>query len=381
MRSPCGALTSAALLVLASVAVCTALAGQGVQSSAVGDSFDARPKLAPLPSIKAQDRDVVDLGRRLFFETRLSGDAGSSCATCHVPSKGWSDGKALSDGYPGSLYFRRTRSIVNSAHKRYFYWDGRMSGADLPTLVRDHISEAHFMQADGRLVLERLRQVPFYEDTFRKVMGGEPTYGRILNAVAAFVRSINSQNVPFDRFLEGDVTAISPEAKRGYKLFCGKAGCIQCHYGPMLSDGKFHVLGVPDNPAIFAEPMRHITYRRFLKTLGVSGYARSDHDVGLYALTKQASDDGRFKTPTLREITRTPPYMHSGVLEKLEDVIEFYNNGGGTAPNKDPLRNPLGLTEREKADLVGFLRSLSGTPIVVDVPKPLEYASRELGGE
>lgn len=339
---------------------------------------ELRP-LAPLPRVETADPAVVELGKMLFFEPRISGDGSTSCATCHDPAKGWSDGMALSDGYPGTKYFRRTRSIVNTAHKQWLYWDGRMSGSDVPTLVRDHIAEAHFMQADGRLVLEQLRQIPYYESTFKEVMGGEPSYGRILNGITAFVKSINSTDVPFDRFLEGDASAIGVEAQRGLALFRGKAGCVQCHNGPMLTDNEFHNLGIPTNPDLFNDPLRHITFRRFYKTLGVAHYYQLDHDPGLYGLSKRAEDDGKFKTPSLREVSRTPPYMHNGVLATLEDVVEFYDVGGkipGALANEI---RPLALSGREKSDLVAFLKTLTGADWNVEPPAPLYYEERELG--
>ncbi|MFV2069863.1 MAG: cytochrome-c peroxidase, partial [Pirellulales bacterium] len=150
-----------------------------------GKSDTDGPQLAAL-CVQASiiDPATASLGKRLFFDPRLSGDATISCATCHQPEQAWTDGQALSQGYPGTLYFRNVPTLLGASHNRYFYWDGRLSGDDLPTLVRDHISEAHFMQADGRLVIERMRQIPVYQNEFREVFDGEPTYGRILNAVA-----------------------------------------------------------------------------------------------------------------------------------------------------------------------------------------------------
>lgn len=365
------------------VFICCAAVASFVASTLGGSNDaiaeDGSSALAPLPAVETADPAVVELGKMLFFEPRISGDGSTSCATCHDPAKGWSDGMALSDGYPGTKYFRRSRSIVNTAHKQRLYWDGRMSGSDVPTLVRDHIAEAHFMQADGRLVLEQLRQIPYYESTFKEVMGGEPSYGRILNGITAFVKSVNSVDVPFDRFLEGDTSAISEEAQRGLDLFRGKAGCVQCHNGPMLTDNGFHDLGIPTNPDLFNEPLRHITFRRFYKTLGVAHYYQLDHDPGLYGLTKRAEDDGKFKTPSLREVSRTPPYMHNGTLATLEDVVKFYDTGGmgpGAAANEI---RPLGLSSGEKSDLVAFLKTLSGAELIVEPPAPLYYEERELG--
>lgn len=335
--------------------------------------------LAPLSPLEPPKKEQVELGKLLFFDPRLSGDASISCATCHDPKKGWGDGKPLSTGYPGSEYFRNSQTILNAAHYKRNYWDGRMDGRDLPTLVRDHLTEAHFMQVDGRLFAERLKQVPEYEELFRKAFGGDPSFGRTLNAVAAFVRTIASRNAPLDRYLKGETAALSAEAQAGMRLFQGKAGCIQCHSGALLSDQKFHALGVPENPAVFAEPLRHITFRRFMKTLGVPNYDNLRADVGLYAVTKEPGDRGKLRTPSLREVSLTAPYMHNGVFATLEDVVEFYNRGGGIHPNKSRLLRPLGLTDAEKKALVEFLKSLAGDPVVVEPPRLPEYKLRTLG--
>ena len=351
-----------------------------VAASSVAFAQGQPRPLAVLPGLgKTLDPAQVDLGRQLFFDPRLSGDATISCATCHIPEHGWADGITLSKGYPGTRYFRNTPTVVNAALGRLMYWDGRLPSSDLPTLVRDHISEAHFLQADGRLVIERMRQVPEYERQFKSAFGGEPTYGRILNSVAAFVSSLTSQDVPFDKFLAGDEVAISDAAKQGLQLFKGKAGCIQCHDGPMLSDGKFHSLGLTANPAIFQDPLRHVTFRRFFRTLGVPDYASMRQDAGLYCVTKVKHDRELMRTPTLREVSRTAPYMHDGQLPTLESVVNFYNSGGGVRASKDARLKPLGLSDAEQADLVEFLKTLSGKPINVARPELPKYQLRKLG--
>ena len=339
----------------------------------------APPALAPLPAAPELSPERVELGKRLFFDGRLSGDATIRCATCHAPDKAWCDGLPLSQGYPGTLYFYNTPTIANVVHAKYVYWDGRLPATDLPTVVRDHISEAHFMQADGRLVIERLRQVPQYAEAFQEAFGGEPTYGRILAAVSDFVKSVRSHDVPFDRYLEGDNTAMSEQERRGLELFRGQANCIQCHHGPMLSDGRFHNLGLPPNRDVFQTPLRHITYRRFMRTLGVSDYANLRIDVGLFAVTKQPSDRGCFRTPSLREVSRTAPYMHNGLLVTLEDVVGFYNRGGGDDPHKDPQLKPLDLNDQEQKALVAFLKTLSGAVWEITPPESPPYELRTLG--
>jgi len=316
--------------------------------------------------------ELVDLGRHLYFEPRLSGDGSMSCASCHDLNQHGSDGLSLSNGYPGVLYFRRTPSIYNASRRPLFYWDGRLSGKDMPTLVRDHISEAHFMQADGRLVLERLRQIPYYESTFKEVMGGEPSYGKILNAITAFVSTLNVDNAPFDRFIAGEDDALGPQEKAGWALFNGKAGCIQCHSGSDLSDGLFHNTGIPTNPNLFQEPQRHITFSRFMKTFGVPDYRSRRFDAGLEIITHDAGDAGKFLTPSLRNLNDAGPYMHNGMMGSLGEVIAHYNTGAGDLP-------PLNLNEEEQLDLIAFLKSLKGTPEPVVVPEPMEYEERVLG--
>lgn len=313
---------------------------------------------AVMPQPPSIDARQATLGRVLFFEERLSGDGSTACATCHRPDRAFAGGDALSPGYRGTLYFRNAPSVMNAAHRRFLFWDGRVAGADLATLVRDHISEHHFMAADGRLVIERLRQIPEYAGRFRQAFGADVSYGRILNAVAGYVRSITSRGAPLDRHLAGGRSALSASAARGLGLFRAKAGCTQCHTGPLLSDEAFHRTGVPENRDVFDDPERHITFRRFMRALGVDNARNLGEDVGRYAVTKEARDRGRFLTPSLREVAHTAPYMHNGVFPTLEEVVNFYDRGGG--PGAEGLR-PLGLSAGERSDLVAFLREgLSG---------------------
>lgn len=320
------------------------------------------------------------LGKLLFFDPALSGDQKLSCATCHQPDKAWTDGLPLSLGYPETLYFRNTPSLLNVGYQTQLFWDGRLGG-DLETTVRDHIAEAHFMNADGLLVVERLLQKPAYGPLFQEAFGGEVSYGRVLSAVAAYVGALNSSSSPYDRFLAGEAEALSPQAQTGLQLFEGKAGCSACHSGPLLSDGGFHNLGVPTHPEIFQEPLRHIVFRRFFRTLGVAEYRQLSEDPGLYALTQWPEDWGRFRTPSLRDVARTAPYMHNGVFETLEEVIRFYDRGGGEDPRKDARLRPLGLTDEEVSALVAFLESLSGDAVDVQAPELPGYERTGPGGD
>lgn len=323
----------------------------------------------------------AELGRQLFYDGRLSGDGSTSCATCHDPNNAYMDGKPLSAGYSrGNLYFRNTPTLLNASKMPYYDWDGRFAQGDLASVVRDHIAEAHFMSLDGRLLVERMRQVPEYEEGFKQQFGSEVSYGKVLNAVVAYLQTLESSaDNPYVAYRAGDTNALSTEARRGMELFEGKAGCVRCHGGDLLSDGQFHNTGVPDNASIFEEPQRHITFRRFFRMLGVSEYVTMRDDPGLYALTADAADRGKFRTPSLLEVARTAPYMHGGVFESLGEVVEFYNAGGGSSPNKDAALRPLGLTETEVADLVAFLERLGSPAEVEDTPELPEYELRTLG--
>ena len=193
--------------------------------------------------------------------------------------------------------------------------------------------------------------------------------GNVLNSVVAYLETLeSSEDNPYLSFRDGNQSALNPQAKRGLDLFEGKAGCVRCHSGELLSDGEYHALGVPDNASIFAEPLRHITFRRFFRTLGIGEFVTMRDDPGRYALTFDEGDRGKFRTPSLLEAGRTAPYMHSGVFDTLTEVVEFYNLGGGDSLNKDAALRPLGLTDAERDDLVSFLQSLASPDSGGDAP-------------
>lgn len=328
---------------------------------AAGDTQERN--LSPLPPAPAQNPSKVEIGRILFHDLRLAGDATTSCSYCHIPSKSFSDGIALSIGYPSTLYFRNTPSLYNTVFKEHLYWDGRFPGKDLTSVIRDHLAEAHFMNSDGRLLIEKMRQVPEYEKTFRNIYEKDPTYSEILDVLAAYVRSLVSQDSPFDRYLKGDKRALGRNARKGYTLFIGKAGCVRCHNGPLLSDGGFHNRNVPENPQVIANPIRHITFRRFFKDFGMREYARLREDVGLYAVTKKSEDHKKFKTPSLREVAKTAPYMHNGIFKTLSDVVAF------EGPD---------LSQREVGYITAFLKTLTGSQESPATPVIPKYAARSL---
>lgn len=334
-----------------------------------------KPELQPLPEVKF-NAVQAELGRFFFFDVRLSGDAALSCASCHNPAKGWGDGIALSRGYPASEYFRNAPTVVNAVLKKRFMWDGRLDGSDPGTLVRDMITEAHTMNMDSRLMQERLKQVPEYVAMWQKFRKDDINGMRVYGVVGEFLKTLTSKNAPIDRFLKGDQAALSPEARQGYELFKGKANCISCHNGPLASDGALHRTGVPENPAVVAEPLRHITMLRHFATNGMPNYMSARTDLGFYAISKDPKDKGKFATPSLRELKYTAPYMHNGMFATLAQVIDFYDKGGG----KEGELKPLGLSAEEKRALIAFLLDgMSGDPVTVQIPKLPDYKPRTFG--
>lgn len=307
------------------------------------------------------------LGRYLFYDTRLSADSSTSCSTCHQPENGWTDGLALSNGYPSTLYFRNTPTLINSAYYDVLYWDGRLDGDDMQSTVRDHLTEAHFMAVDGRLMTERLRQVPEYMGGFNEVYGSGPSFGRVLKALTAYVWSLNSGISPYDEYMAGDVNALSDEAQRGLLIF-EQVGCAECHSGSTFTDSSIYLSNVPENTDIFATPERHITFRRFFRGYAVSNYRTLRSDVGAYILNHDDEQWGAFRTPMLRELVYTAPYMHNGIFPTLDEVVEYYNSS-----------QSLELSEQDLTDVVSFLESLSSELPETEAPDLPGFALRELG--
>ena len=338
------------------------------------------PATGPLPAKKAPKASLVEMGKRLFFDVRVSGDGAISCATCHDPKQGFTrqvdkEGKpmALSDAYPGTRHYRNAPTLINTIYKADFAdvgwsWDGHM-GANLNDVMRNEITETMILNMDMRLMHERMKQDPVYVKMCKENFNGECSSGKGRKALVAFVSTLVSKDAPFD------TGKLSAQAKRGEALFESKAGCIQCHNGPYFSDGQPHNTGVPENLEVFKDPLRHIAYRAVITNHGVPKSDIWRRDVGYFLVSKNYADVGKFITPTLRELKYTAPYMHNGVVNTLGEVIEFYNQGGG---KDDPLASelkPLGLSAGEKKDLVIFLEGLSSAnpPTAEKVKIPEEY--------
>jgi cytochrome c peroxidase len=263
----------------------------------------------PVPELNPLTNEKIELGRRLFHDRRLSRDGSIACASCHDPRRAFSNPRAISVGVFGRHGRRNVPAIINRGYGRAFFWDGRIK--TLEEQVLRPIEDANEMDLPASQAAARLGLT--VEDVSR--------------ALASYVRSILSGDSPFDRFINGDSSALSVDQQAGLRIFRGKGNCTACHIGPTFSDEKLHNTGVA----------------------WVNGQL---NDLG--------GGRGDFKTPTLREVARTAPYMHDGSLSSLEDVITFYSDGGRPNPNIDSEIRPLKLTEDEKRSAVEFLKSLSG---------------------
>ena len=311
----------------------------------------------PLPHIVAPDPAQADLGRQLFFDRRLSGDGTMSCAVCHVPQEAFADALPLSGAYPTNKHWRNTQSLINVAYLGSFFWDGR--SASLERQAKEPVHAVFEMNLDPDYLVARLEEDPDYAARFEAVFGAPPTWPRIADALAAFQRTLIVTDSPFDAFLLGDSAALSPQARRGADIFFGPRGdCARCHSGPLLSDGRFHNVGVEETDELLSDPLRRATRTYVLRRMGVEPMER---DPGRYAVTKDPAHLGAFRTPPLRQVAQTAPYMHNGSLATLVDVIDFFTRGGGEAAGRSPLLRPLDLSTEEKEDLIAFLHSLSGT--------------------
>lgn len=354
-------------------------------SAVVLAASPAYPPLGPLPAVpvptdNAMSDAKVALGKQLFWDGRLSGDGSTPCVSCHLPQLGWGDAGAISRGYPGTKHWRNSQTIVNSAYYNKLFWEGNVTSLEkqAPPAAGGGVAG----NGDNSMMEMRLRFIPEYVDAFRKVFGSEwPRMTNAYRAIAAYQRTIvsDADKVPFDRWMAGDKAAMSDSAQRGYKLYTGKANCIACHNGPLASDQKFYNLGLPEHPDFATDPMLQITHRweNYAKGSSEEGYRHADRDKGLYYQTKNPKDVGKFRTPSLRELTYTGPYMHNGTLTTLDEVVAFYNAGGGAASGKTALLKPLGLSEAESKDLVAFLEALSmSEPLLHEAPKlPGDYQS------
>ena len=311
----------------------------------------------PVPADNPMTPEKIELGKFLFFDTRLSGDGSMGCVTCHLPEQGWATHTRLSPAYPSNKERRNSPTLINVAYDTALIWDGRA-----PTLEKQALGPVKnplHMNKNTDLLIQDLNIVPGYKKRFKKVFGTGITPAGISKALAAFQRTLVTSDSPFDQYMKEKKDAMSDAAKRGMSIFKGKGHCTLCHNGPNFTDQGFHNLGDPD-PPYMRDPKVLASIRFDAQRMGIKDYQKLDRDMGRYLVTKKPADKGAFKTPTLRNVTQTGPYMHNGALETLKEVIDFYDRGGGESPNKSKLLEPLGLTKQEKSDLLEFLKALTG---------------------
>lgn len=297
----------------------------------VDDRLAPLPLVAPAPADNPTTPEKVSLGKQLFFDPRLSGNNTMSCSSCHMPDRFFGDGVDWNKGENGITLVRNTPSCMNVGFYTNFFWDGR--AASLEEQALGPIQSDIEMNQNLDQLEKELNDVPGYVEQFQAVFGSKPNRKDIAMALAAYQRTLVTEPSPFDLYLLGDEKALSADAKRGLELFVGEARCIECHNGPMLSDGKFYRMGI------------------------------SEEDIGREAATGKKEDRYRFRTPSLRNIADTGPYMHNGLSHSLESVVTFYYRGvpqtttDGLTIDAPDLR---GQSFSDVQYLVAFLQSLSG---------------------
>jgi cytochrome c peroxidase len=316
-------------LLVVLLAASALLVGAGPAGASDSELFKPPLGLKPLqiPADNPLTAEKVELGKQLYFDKRLSRDDTISCASCHDPKKGWSNGEAFATGVRGQVGGRSAPTIVNAAYSDLQFWDGRALALEGQAL--GPIQNPIEMDMSLDEVVAKLNKIEGYRAAFRKVFNTDVTSDGIAKAIASFERTCLSGDAPYDRFKAGDKSALSESAQRGMKVFFGKGQCSSCHTGHSFSDFSFHNIGI--------------------------GMEKEKCDNGRHDVTKVLGDKGGFKTPTLREISRSGPYMHDGRFKKLEEVVDYYDKGGFNNPQLDEAIFALKLTPQEKTDLVKFL--------------------------
>jgi cytochrome c peroxidase len=280
----------------------------------------------------------AELGRLLYYDTRLSANNTISCASCHGVDSCFTDLTPVAVGINGQYGARNSPTIVNAAYARQLFWDGRAESleeqakgplANVKEMALDDDVHKAYIQCQ-----ERINAIPGYRKLFKEVFGSEEcNIDMISKAIATFERLILSGNSAFDQYLAGDKSAMTPDQIAGYDLFRRK-GCAQCHIPPVFRSSGFANIGI--------------------------GMDKPEPDLGRYNVTHRKSDWGSFKMPTLREVSKTAPYMHDGSMQTLEEVIDYYDRGGNPNPNLDRLMRPLHLSAEEKKQLISFMYALDG---------------------
>lgn len=375
----------ASIAIAVSMAWGSSFADMTVVSTGKGD---VNPPLAPLPKmpVPADNKitpEKVELGKMLFFDPRLGGDASISCASCHDQAQGWAWAEDFSRGYPGTVHWRNSQTIINSQFMQKQFWAG--SAASGEKQAKSAATGAVAGNGESDLMEARLALIPEYKKRFNDVFGDQwPLIGNAWKAIATFERTLIADNTPLDAYLRGDKSALSAAQLRGKKLFEGKANCLECHNGALATDERFYNIGVPTAARWDDDGMAQITFRyeQYAKGSTEEMYRNIKDDAGFYYRSKNKWDKGKFRTPPLRYIAYTTPYMHNGAFYTLEEVVDFYNRGGvdeegnstSFPENKSALIKPLGLSDEEKEDLLAFLEAFSGDEIRIEKPELPDYA-------
>lgn len=331
----------------------------------------------PTPENNPITRKKIALGRKLFYDRRLSLNDTFSCAMCHIPEQGFTSNEmATAVGIEGRTVRRNTPTIYNTAYLERLFHDGREFTLEQqiwsPLLANNEMANPSV-----GTVIEKIKRIPEYEGLFEDAFAGKgPSMETVGMAIASYERTLVSANSAFDRWYYGkEERALKDDAKRGFELFTGKADCGACHRiaqdHALFTDHRLHNTGIGYSQSMQKEP----EIREVLVAPGVvlnvakevieSVSERKPNDLGLYEITQNPHDRWKYKTPSLRNVALTTPYMHNGSLGTLKEVVEFYNQGGISNQGLDPLIRPLGLTEQELDDLVAFLESLTGANIDV----------------
>lgn len=310
---------------------------------------------SPLEPYLDSLKHIIALGKTLFFDPRLSGSNQISCASCHIPDLSWSDGRQRSIGHDGQENKRNSSTILNTWYYKELFWDGRSKS--LEDQAFSPINSETEMHSDMAEMTMKLRRVAGYKALFKAAYGDdEISPETVTQAIAVFERTLTSRKADFDIFLSGKKDAMSDAAVRGLHLFRTKARCMNCHNGPLLSDNQYH-------------------------NTGLANYQREQEDLGRYKVTHKAEDVGRFRTPSLRDVIRTRPWMHNGLFNNIDSIINMYSAGmpqpqpkpgqmGDTLfPKTDRLIKKLDLTKEEKQDIIAFLNSITSEPYKMKAPE------------
>jgi cytochrome c peroxidase len=295
-----------------------------------------------IPADNPLSAEKIELGKQLYFDKRLSRDDTISCASCHAPDKGWSNGERFATGVRGQKGGRSAPSVMNTGYYSLQFWDGRAN--ELEGQALGPIQNPIEMDMTLDEVVAKLNKIAGYRSQFRSVFNTDVTSDGIAKAIASFERTVLSGAAPYDRYVAGDKKALSEGAARGMQVFFNKGHCSACHQGPNFSDGGFHNIGI--------------------------GMDDAKPDEGRYAISKLLGDRGAFKTPSLRDIARTAPYMHDGRLKTLEEVVDHYAKGGTANDQLDEEIYEIKLTAQDKADLVTFMKEGLASDKYPDIKPP-----------